>query len=62
MELRDKLKQLRKQAGLTQMELAEKSGISYSYITKLENGVQRNPTYAILMALLAACRVEEEVR
>lgn len=51
MEFKDILKGLRKKAGLTQKELAEKSGISYSYITKLENGFQTNPTYEILEAL-----------
>lgn len=51
MEFKDKLKELRKKAGLTQKELAEKSGVSYSYITKLENGIQANPTYEMLEAI-----------
>lgn len=51
MEFKDTLKTLRKQAGLTQKELCEKSGVSYSYLTKLESGVQTNPTYEVLAAL-----------
>ena len=51
MEFKDRLKELRKRAGLTQKELAEKSGVSYSYITKLENGFQTNPTYEMLDAI-----------
>lgn len=45
------IKALRKSAGLTQRELAEKSGVSYSYVTKLEGGYQDNPTVAVLKAI-----------
>jgi repressor LexA len=51
MEFKDRLKALRKNAGLTQKELCQKSGVSYSYLTKLESGVQVNPTYEVLAAL-----------
>lgn len=40
-----KLKELRKKAGLTQQELAEKSGVSYSLVCKLESG-ERNIKFA----------------
>lgn len=39
------LKELRKAAGLTQQELAEKSGVSYSLVCKLESG-ERNIKFA----------------
>jgi ribosome-binding protein aMBF1 (putative translation factor) len=37
-ELSDMLKDARRQAGLTQQELAEKLGTKKSYISRLENG------------------------
>jgi transcriptional regulator with XRE-family HTH domain len=36
--LAEKLKQARKAAGLSQVELAQKLGRSQSYVTKVENG------------------------
>jgi len=36
--LSSKLKQMRKQQGLTQMELAKKIGVSESYICQIEKG------------------------
>ena len=57
MEFKDTLKQLRKKAGMTQKELSEKSGVSYSYLTKLEGGFQVNPTYEVLEALGKALKV-----
>ena len=51
MELGEQIKSLRRTARLTQKELAERSGLSYSYVTKLENGYQRNPTRQILQSL-----------
>ena len=50
------IKALRKAAGLTQRELAEKSGVSYSYVTKLEGGYQDNPTVAVLKAIEEAAQ------
>jgi len=51
MKFNERLKRLRIEAGLTQKELAIKSGVSYSYLTKLEGGFQDNPTTEILEAL-----------
>ncbi|WP_415692698.1 helix-turn-helix domain-containing protein [Gardnerella vaginalis] len=51
----------RERAGLTQAELSEKTGISQSDISRLENG-SRNPTIALLNrianALNATCKIE----
>ena len=33
-------KVLRKMTGLSQKEFAEKSGLSYSYVTKIEQGIR----------------------
>lgn len=53
------IKALRKAAGLTQRELAEKSGVSYSYLTKLESGESDNPTVAVLKAIEEAAQSAE---
>jgi transcriptional regulator with XRE-family HTH domain len=41
----------RKEAGISQRELAKRSGISYSYITKLKTGEADNPTRNVLNCL-----------
>ena len=51
MEFRKQLKDIRLKVGLTQKELAERSGISYSYISKLESGENSNPTHEVLSTL-----------
>lgn len=51
MDFKDHLKKIRKEVGITQRELAKQSGVSYSYLTKLEAGEQTNPTYEVLDAL-----------
>ncbi|WP_266341280.1 helix-turn-helix domain-containing protein [Kaistia nematophila] len=50
---KDRLKAARKQAGLTQDELATKAGISVVTLSKLETGVNK-PAFDILVALAHA--------
>jgi transcriptional regulator with XRE-family HTH domain len=50
------IRRLRKQRGLTQEDLAEKSGISRNYVSDMERGV-RNPSVLALVALAKALRV-----
>ena len=47
---------IRKERGLTQEALAEKSGLSQQYISGLENGL-RNPTIVTLFELASALGV-----
>ena len=47
---------IRKEKGLTQEALAEKSGLSQQYISGLENGL-RNPTIVTLFELSSALGV-----
>ena len=47
MEFKDELKDFRKSKGLTQKELADKLGVSFSTINRLENG-RFNPNYELL--------------
>jgi transcriptional regulator with XRE-family HTH domain len=57
MTIQENLKAARKRAGLTQTELAEKSGISFSYLAKLEIGAQLNPSYETLEKIATALNV-----
>lgn len=53
MDIKRAILDARIQAGMTQMELSEKSGISQADISRLENGT-RNPSLALLKRLAAA--------
>lgn len=52
-----RIKQLRKDQKLTQRDLAEKSGVSYSTLTKIETGFVQNPTIELVRKLAAALKV-----
>jgi len=47
---------LRKEAGLTQEQLAERCGLSQQYLSKLESG-RRNPTVVTLYEIATALGV-----
>ncbi|MEI2666688.1 helix-turn-helix domain-containing protein [Rossellomorea sp. LJF3] len=44
----DKIKILREKRGLTIIELSTKSGISKSYLSSIERGIQKNPSIQVL--------------
>lgn len=46
-----KLRELRKKARLTQRELAEKVGVDFSYLSKIENGVLPPPSEKVILLL-----------
>ena len=50
-ELATNLQKLRKDKGLTQEELAKESGVAYTTLVKLEQGILVNPTLKILQKL-----------
>jgi len=52
--LEQKLRQLRKKAGWSQQKLAEKAGLSYNVITKIEQGVAKRPSIQTMMKLADA--------
>ena len=54
MELVEALYKARREAGLTQQELAEKLGTSQTYIAALERG-RKNITFSTLAKYAAAC-------
>ena len=49
-----RLKELRKKAGWSQQKLAEKAGLSYNVITKIEQGAARQPTIQTMIKLADA--------
>ncbi|MBL0058519.1 MAG: helix-turn-helix transcriptional regulator [Elusimicrobia bacterium] len=51
------MKRLRKERGWTQQKLAEKAGMSYVIITKIEQGVSKEPTILSMIKLANALGV-----
>jgi transcriptional regulator with XRE-family HTH domain len=54
------LRQIRREAGLTQRELASKTGLDFSYISKVENGRNPPPAADTIVQLCAAMGVQPE--
>lgn len=52
-----RVKEYRKQKGLTQQKLAEKTGLSFNTITKIEQGIGDSPTLKTLVKLADALGV-----
>lgn len=50
----NRLKELRKKAGWSQQKLAEKSGLSYNTITKIEQGAATKPTIQTIIRIADA--------
>lgn len=51
------IKKYRKKLGWSQQKLAEKSGLSYNAITKLEQGAAKHPTIQTVMKLADAFKI-----
>lgn len=54
-----RLRELRKARSMTQRELAEKTGISFAYVSKLETGVMPPPRENIIMALVKVLGIND---
>ena len=52
-----RLKDLRKKVGWSQQKLAEKAGLSYTVITKIEQGVAKRPSIQTMVKLADAFRI-----
>lgn len=59
-DLGQKLKRIRRLRGLSTTQLAEKAGLSQSYISKLETGAKESPNLATIGKLATALGVKEE--
>jgi len=49
-----RLKELRKEKGWSQQKLAEKTGLSFNAVTKIEQGLAKHPTLKTLLKLADA--------
>jgi len=56
----DHLRGLRKRAGLSQRELAQRAGIDFTYLSKIENGRVDPPGEATMRALARALGADAE--
>jgi transcriptional regulator with XRE-family HTH domain len=57
--LSEKLREMRKRKGLTQKELAEKIGVSESYICQVENGKMISIKKLDKLAKILGCEAKE---
>lgn len=52
--MKNNIKEIRISAGLSIVELAEKAGLSIGYISHLEIGSRKNPSYAAMNKIAKA--------
>ena len=52
--LAKRIKELRKKAGWSQQKLAEKAGLSYNAIAKIEQGAAKQPTIQTMIKIADA--------
>lgn len=52
-----RLKELRKKSGWSQQKLAEKAGLSYNTITKIEQGAATKPTIQTMIRIADAFQI-----
>ncbi len=55
--LTKKVKELRKKVGWSQQKLAERAGLSYNMITKIEQGVAKQPTIQTVIKIADAFNI-----
>jgi len=55
-----RLRELRKQAGMTQRELADKVNVSFTYISKIENGVVVHPSKGVILKLAEVLNADKK--
>lgn len=57
--MKNRIKQIRKEAGLTQVEFGEKIGVKGNTVTGYETGL-RNPTDAVVLSICREFNVRED--
>jgi len=57
MKLADNMKKLRAKKGWSQQKLAEKSGLSYNTITKIEQGTAKEPIIQTVAKIAEAFKI-----
>jgi len=59
-EFGTRLRELRRQAGMTQKELAGKVGIDFTYLSKIENGVMPPPSEKVILKLVEVLNADKD--
>ena len=59
-EFGTRLRELRKQAGLSQRELADKIGVNFTYLSKIESGVLPPPSEKVIVRLAEVLNVDKD--
>ena len=59
--LSNRIKELRKKSGWSQQKLAERAGLSYNAITKIEQGAAKRPTIQTIVKIADAFKVSLDV-
>lgn len=59
LKLKDRIKEIRKLSGLTQVEFGKRIGVRGNTITNYENGL-RNPTDSVILSICREFEVREE--
>lgn len=54
----NKIREIREEQGITQVELAHKAGLSMGYLSHLENGSRSNPSYQTMTRISKALNKE----
>lgn len=57
LDLAGRLKKLRRDRGWSQQKLAEEAGVSYMVITRIEQGISKEPTIISMVSLADALGV-----
>ena len=55
-----RLRELRKQAGLSQRELADNVGVDFTYLSKIEGGVMPPPSEKVILRLAEVLNADKE--
>ena len=55
-----RLRELREQAGLIQRELADRAGINFTYLSKIESGAMPPPSKKVILRLAEALHADED--
>lgn len=54
----NRIREIREEQGITQVELAHKAGLSMGYLSHLENGSRNNPSYQTMTRIAKALNKE----
>jgi len=55
-----RLRELRKQAGLSQRELADKVGVNFTYLSKIESGAMPPPSEKVILKLVEVLNADKD--